>query len=344
MSAKHRGRFIWHELNTTDVAGAEKFYRALTGWGVQNYENNPAYKLWTTGTVGRGGLMLLPDDAKAMGAPPNWLVYIAVPDVDASVRQAESLGAKTVVPAQDIPGTGRFAIVTDPQGAPISLFAPAPRDNEPPEAGPVVGEFSWHDLATTDSAAAWSFYEKMFGWKKGEGMDMGPQGTYQMFGRDAFTYGGMYNMSAGMPGRPAWLSYILVKNVDAVLAKITALGGRVVNGPMDVPGGDRVVMCVDPQGAAFALHSKGAAMSQPAQAKPAAKAAAKPKPAAARVKAKTRPKAKTTSKVKTKAKAKTKARPKPKAKSRVKARTKARPKAKPKTKSRKPARRARSKK
>ena len=233
MSTKHRGRIIWHELNTTDVAGAEKFYRAITGWGVRNYENNPSYKLWTTGTVGRGGLMLLPDDAKAMGAPPNWLVYIGVPDVDASVRQAESLGAKTVVPAQDIPGTGRFAIVTDPQGAVISLFKPAPMDNEVPEAGPVVGEFSWHDLATTDATAAWSFYEKMFGWKKGDSMDMGPQGTYQMFGRDVFTYGGMYNMGAATPGRPAWLSYIMVKNVDAVVGRITALGGKIVNGPMD---------------------------------------------------------------------------------------------------------------
>ena len=55
---------------------------------------------------------------------------------------------------------------------------------------------------------------------------------------------------------PHWLAYVTVPDVEAVAAKVTALGGQVLNGPMDVPGGDTIAQCLDPQGAAFALHLK----------------------------------------------------------------------------------------
>ena len=51
------------------------------------------------------------------GIPPHWAAYLAVEDCDDTVARAESLGGKVVVPANDIPGVGRFAFVADPQGA-----------------------------------------------------------------------------------------------------------------------------------------------------------------------------------------------------------------------------------
>ena len=58
------------------------------------------------------------------------------------------------------------------------------------------------------------------------------------------------------PGPPAyWLYYVTVPDVREKIDQVKQLGGQVVNGPQEVPGGDIVAQCVDPQGAAFALHS-----------------------------------------------------------------------------------------
>ncbi len=94
----------------------------------------------------------------------------------------------------------------------------------------------------------------MFGWEKLDAMDMGEAGTYQMYGLGEKKLGGMYNKTAEMPGPAAWLFYIESSDVDDAAKKIEKQGGKILNGPMDVPGGGRIVMAMDPQGAAFALH------------------------------------------------------------------------------------------
>ena len=147
--------------------------------------------------------------------------------------------------------------VQDPQGAVLALYTPA---GEAPghdgETG--IGEFSWHELATTDHAAAFDFYSALFEWTVVEAMDMGPGGMYQMYGRlSGQSLGGMFNKPAGTPGPPAfWLYYVTVPDVNAAVERVTQLGGQMLNGPMEVPGGDITAQCMDPQGAAFALHTK----------------------------------------------------------------------------------------
>jgi hypothetical protein len=90
-------------------------------------------------------------------------------------------------------------------------------------------------------------------------MDMGPDGKYQMFNRPHGMIGGMMNKPKAMANVPPnWLIYFRVPDVDAAAERIKANGGKVLNGPMEVPGGDRVVTAADPQGAAFGLHSKKA--------------------------------------------------------------------------------------
>ena len=124
---------------------------------------------------------------------------------------------------------------------------------------PEVGGFSWHELVTTDHEAAFAFYSEVFGWEKTEAMDMGEMGIYQMYGPptgDAFSYGGMYNKPAEMPAPPHWLYYIMVPDIHAATAKVAELGGQILNGPMEVPDGDMIAQCLDPQGAVFALHAK----------------------------------------------------------------------------------------
>jgi predicted enzyme related to lactoylglutathione lyase len=249
------GRFIWHELLTGDPAAAERFYKDVVGWTAQPFGGGtPGYTLFLGNDAPAAGMMQLTDDMARMGAQPSWTGYIEVDDTDATVEQATKLGGSVIVPPRTVDGVGRFAILTDPQGV---VFAIIRSDTAPgPETDPKPFEFSWHELVTTDWKAANEFYSALFGWKKQSEMDMGPMGTYYMFGRDRFTYGGMMNKPADMPA-PHWLHYVQVPDsADAAADRATRSGGQVVNGPMEVPGGDRIAAIVDPQGAMIAVHSK----------------------------------------------------------------------------------------
>ncbi|MEW5916661.1 MAG: VOC family protein, partial [Gemmatimonadota bacterium] len=182
-----------------------------------------------------------------------WLGYVAVPNVDATIEQAVKLGGSVVMSPMDIPMVGRSAVIADPQGAAIGIFTPV-GDAPGHEGAPNTGEFSWNELFTTDYTAASKFYSDLFGWEKGQAMDMGEGlGIYQLFRRNGRDVGGMFNKPD--PNMPSmWCYYVRVPEMAAAQQRITSGGGTVVNGPMEVPGGDTILMATDPQGAMFAVH------------------------------------------------------------------------------------------
>jgi len=273
-NADVRGRFIWHELLTTDTAAAAAFYPKVVPWRTQP-SSMPGYTLWMAGQTQIGGLMALPPDAA--GTPPHWLIYVGTSSVDATCGQAQGLGAKVLKPPADIPNVGRFAVLSDPQGATFALFTPAP-GAPPPGPQPTQGGFSWHELATTDVAGALRFYGELFGWRKGPGHDMGAMGVYQIFEHGGDQVGGMANVQ-GPSTPPSWLSYVHVADSSRAVAAVKAGGGRLLHGPMEVPGGSWIALLMDPQGGAFAVQQapRAAAQAKPAAAKP--PAAPKPAPA-----------------------------------------------------------------
>ncbi|GGF13334.1 glyoxalase [Aliidongia dinghuensis] len=251
-----KGKFIWYELGTTDTAAAEAFYKKVVGWGAQDSgvkdEAAPdkTYTIWSAGEVPIGGLMALPAEACAAGARPGWIGYIGVKDVDGFAEQVKRAGGAVVFGPADIPTVGRFAIVTDPQGARFTLFKGL-SDQEMPTLPPgTPGTTGWHELVTSNWQGAFDFYSGLFGWVKGEGMDMGAMGTYQIFHIGDMPAGGMMTM-ADRP--PSWGFYVNTDAIDAAAARVRDGGGQVVNGPMEVPGGSWIINCIDPQGAAFAL-------------------------------------------------------------------------------------------
>ena len=246
-----RGRFIWHELMTPDSAAGIAFYKKVVGWKTEAWDQHTTYVMWLGSRGPVGGVMTLPEEAKLMGAPPHWLPYIGTPDIDGTVRQAAGLGAKIYKDIATVPTVGRFAILADPQGAAFAAFTP--ETLMPQQDQPAAGEFSWHELATSDPAGAWHFYQALFGWEKTEAMDMGPAGVYQMFGWPGLSLGGIYQPPAGMP--PNWLSYAMVPDAIAAAEAVKRAGGQVVKGPMQVPGGSWITCGIDPQGAMFAVHS-----------------------------------------------------------------------------------------
>jgi len=254
MSDTPLGRFCWYELLTTDPDAAPEFYGQITGWGTAPFEGagDDPYTMWMNGESPVGGVMQLPEEAVADGAPPHWLAHISTPDLAATTTKAKELGGE-VLHRMEVPTVGKFAIIRDPQGAVFSAYQPA-GDTPGHDAPPAIGEFSWNELPTENWEGAWPFYSELFGWEKTDAMDMGEMGTYQMYGRGAHPLGGMFNKPAEMP-MSAWLFYIRVPDVNAAVDKVKELGGTVLNGPMEVPGGDWIAQCTDPQGAAFAVHA-----------------------------------------------------------------------------------------
>jgi uncharacterized protein len=281
------GKFVWQELTTEDPATAVSFYSKVVGWHAHPNASHPTYTEFGIGSTHSAGMMPLSDDLRAAGVRSHWLPYVGVTDVDASVASAQQLGAKVLHAAADIEHVGRFAILTDPQGGAFAVFKPSGSGGGGGGAasGAVPpGSFAWLELATSDYEAAFEFYGKLFGWQVIHRMDMGPQGVYLIFGSDGVQRGGIYKMHQERSAKPYWLPYAEVASADAAGAAATAAGGRILVGPMDVPGG-RMVQLIDPSGAMFAVHSaaaKPAAAPKPAAPKPAAAAAkpAAPKPAA----------------------------------------------------------------
>jgi predicted enzyme related to lactoylglutathione lyase len=322
-SSIDRGVFVWHDLMTPNAAGAHEFYGKAVGWKTQPWKGDPAYVMFTAPSGPVAGSM------EAREATPHWLPYISTPSVAETAEAATRLGARLETAPTDLPGGGRYAMLFDPQGAPFGIHESGDKGGAAGGA-PRPGEFSWHELATSVAPnIAFGFYAALFDWDEIGEHDMGAMGRYLTFGRNGRELGGMFDQSAaGKPGSAYWLGYVSVPDLEGAVERVKAARGSVLAGPMDVPGGDRIVQLMDPYGAFFALH---AAAGQPAAAparqagtpKPRAKAkppkkAAK-KAAAKRAAAKTKPRKAGANKKAARTPAKAKPRPKPKNKAPKKA-------------------------
>lgn len=247
-------KFVWYELMTTDGTAAATFYADVVGWKADR-SSMPGmdYTLFNAGPDQVAGAFTLSKEMQAGGAPVGWVGYVGVANVDKAAADLKAAGGTVHRGPDDIPGVGRFAMVADPQGAVFALFSSARTGEVSPADTAKLGHVGWHELYAGDGASIVDFYGKLFGWVKGDAMDMGPAGKYQMFGPapDAMI-GGMMTKPAQMPV-PAWGFYINVPSIDAAMVKVKAGGGQILNGPQEVPGGQWTIQCLDPQRANFAL-------------------------------------------------------------------------------------------
>lgn len=107
------GALCWNELYADDAAKAYDFYKAVFGWGVQEMDmQDDKYRVVLVGERPNGGIM-----KKPMPMPSNWLTYFAVNDADKALEKTKAGGGDVVTGPMDVPGIGRIAILTDPQGA-----------------------------------------------------------------------------------------------------------------------------------------------------------------------------------------------------------------------------------
>lgn len=252
--AHKAGTFCWTELMTTDLAKARPFYSAVLGWTYKEVPMpggpGPYVMPQVEGRDAAGMATLQPAQMKQI--PPHWSVYVAVDDVAATLKKANELGAKTVMPAFDIPDVGRMAVFQDPTGANLSLWWTRGQHAGTGTDSAKTGALCWTELMTTNIDKAQSFYTKLFGWKTKGGDLQGNAYVEWQIGAD--TIGGMMSVPKGTTMPSAWMPYFAVPDVKkrAEVAKMS--GGQILNGPMEIPDVGWVATLADPQGAVFSLY------------------------------------------------------------------------------------------
>lgn len=243
------GAPIWFELTTGDQDRAQRFYERLAGWTVapSGQAEHGGYRIADAADGGSvAGLMTPPP---GMHGVPGWAVYFAGDDVDAMVGRVTQLGGRVHFGPQDIPNIGRFATVADPQGVVFQIMKGESAEDSQ-AFSQMSGNFGhgvWIELATPDIDGALAFYGELFGWTKEGAMPMGDMGEYAFIGAGESRPGAI--MSSAATGAPArWNWYVHVPDIDAALVSAEAGGGKVLQGPDQIPGGDYSANIADPDG------------------------------------------------------------------------------------------------
>ncbi|MES2987308.1 MAG: VOC family protein [Pseudomonadota bacterium] len=258
--ANAHGSFIWYELLTKDAKAAKAFYDGVVGWDVdaQAPPGGMDYRMIDAADSAAGGMMQLNADMLAGGAKATWLGYIGVDDVDASAAAVKDAGGEIHLAPFDIPGAGRAAMVTDPQGVPFYVMRGASPERSTAYQRRGFQHVSWNELLTPDDQAALDFYGKLFNIKKTGIMPMGPMGDYSFIANGDSGEDPVGAVMRTPPeGHSGWLFYFRVPEINAAIAKIAELGGKVLSGPHEVPGGEHVISAVDPEGVPFGLVAPG---------------------------------------------------------------------------------------
>jgi predicted enzyme related to lactoylglutathione lyase len=244
------GSFVWYDQMSNDLSGSERFYEKVVGWTLApNTMNDQRYTLLQAGASQIGGLMPVPAEAKGM--PPCWTGYIGVDDVAAYAGRVKAAGGAIHRGPTEILKVGTFAVAGDPDGAGFLIFKGS--SSEAPAYEPTgLGHVGWRELNAGDGEKAFAFYSGLFGWTKTQAMPMGPSNVYQLFATKSGQEGAVFTRDANTP-HPCWRFYFNVAAIDAAIERVKAAGGKITNGPHEVPGERWIVQALDPQGAAFAL-------------------------------------------------------------------------------------------
>ena len=259
-SNSSEGGFIWYELMTPDPADSKKFYDAVVGWNIGENSVAPGIEYRMIGRsdgCNAGGVLTLTDEMQAEGARPIWLGYLHTNDVDAKVEAIKADGGKVMMAAWDQPGVGRLAMVTGPEGAPFYLMDPIPPEGDPNAKSDVFSvdqpqRVRWNELWSSDPERSIDFYKSRFGWAQEGDMDMGEMGKYRFVQHDGVGIGAVMRTMPDMP-QSMWNFYVGVDDIDRAAEAVRTGGGKIVNGPMEIPGGEFALNGVDPQGALFGL-------------------------------------------------------------------------------------------
>jgi len=245
------GKFVWHDLVTTDLEADKRFYTGLFGWTYEQRRgpNGNPYTLARSGDRFVAGMVVEPQP-KDGGVISRWLGYLSVPDLGVAVKQNGAAGGSAVVERLDISDYVSVAAIIDPQGAVLGLAQSNIGDPDDSQAG-TPGRVVWNELLANDPVAAAQFYKALAGYKVDVQQRNG--GEYTLLIADGVKRAAiLQNPMDGV--EPLWLTYFGVQDVKAATAKVGGLGGRVLLAPAaDIRDGMQALV-VDPSGALLALQ------------------------------------------------------------------------------------------
>lgn len=245
------GTPCWYELTTKDMATSQAFYGPLLGWTFQD-AGMTGFTYMLASAMGEmvAGIM-----QPAQDMPEFWMVYFAVDDADAAAAKSATLGGGQIVPPTDIPGTGRFAVLTDPAGCPFGILQPLPGGAGAAFNQKAAGHGNWHDYASADANAAQAFYAALFGWSVTRSYEEGGPREYRVLNATGTDFGTDFGGIGPIPpgGRGGWTPYFGAPSITAAVQTVNEQGGKVLLDPMEVPNGAYIIYAADPRGAVFAL-------------------------------------------------------------------------------------------
>lgn len=257
--ANPQGTPVWYQLVTPDADAAERFYATVFGWTTAPDDAPPGsdqdgidYRELVAPDGERIGALMPPPPFMEMA--PGWCFYVAVDDVDATIAAATSAGAQAPMPAMEIPGTGRMALLVDPDGQRFYVMnGPAADRSQAFLAGdaPAPGHAVWNELIAADQDRAFGFYADLLGWTHAGAMPMGPLGDYTFIQAGEIAIGAAMNTPPG--AAPGWRVYFAVDDIDGATARVAQSGGTILQPPGEIPGGRYSAIAIDPQGIAFGV-------------------------------------------------------------------------------------------
>lgn len=234
----------WVNISTPDMEATKAFYGGIFGW--ERTASDPNMGGYANFTL-NGKLVCGATPTMSPDQPPAWSTYIATDDADATAQAVQANGGQVVFPPMDVEALGRMAVFTDPTGAFFGVWQPGQHKgaqvvNEP-------GAVGWNQLNTRNMNAAVAFYQAVFG--HGTQPDGDDNTVLTVDGQQVADVHGVGDaMPAEVP--PQWLTFFVVADTDATVAKAQALGGTVAMPAMDSPDG-RTAVLADPHGAVFAI-------------------------------------------------------------------------------------------
>jgi predicted enzyme related to lactoylglutathione lyase len=254
------GKIIWHDLLTHDVKGSQKFYGSLFGWEFESIGSESGFGSDSVYTLIRhdgrliGGMI----DTVALNGKDDisqWVVVMSVDDVDAAAARFAADGGEVITPPSDLQRRGRLAVVRDAEGALLALLQT--KDGDPVDGDPVVDEFLWDELWTSDIDDATEFYESVTGLQADEwevDQNEGPKAAYRLLKSGETPRVGIMPNPLEELG-PVWVSYLRVEDPADIAANVEALGGYVIVEAQARSLGGEVAFIAGPSGAGIALQT-----------------------------------------------------------------------------------------
>jgi len=248
------GHFCWYELNSSDLANSASFYGGVFGWEAKEITKKP---MPYTQFFSKGLMIAGMIETKYTGdCDPFWLPYVHSKKLEQSIKTIEKAGGKVHKEPTDLGHIGRFAVMSDPEGAGFALWEMAGKVTPTKESDKNVKRpetpFCWHELHTADEEEALKFYKPALAWATQKFESGYTMLSLKSDSKDAKKcFGGVAKLEGD--SKPGWFLYIGVANADDTVAKVLKHGGKVLKAPYDVPKVGRLALLTDSQDAKFAI-------------------------------------------------------------------------------------------